>query len=194
MIDKMSNKDDGYYIGEVLNGNTSAFAILVDRHKDMAYNLSYKIVHNSEDAEEITQDAFVKAYRSLARFKGDARFSTWLYRIVYNSSISHIRKKQREIPVDNKSVDMLKYSGLTDEQDPKDDELLAVALRMAVDSLPVQEKTMITLYYYQNTSIEEIAQIMSLSGSNVKVRLFRTRKKLYEHIRSRMKSEVSTNL
>lgn len=182
-----------YYIGKVLNGETSAFAVLVDRHKDLAYNLSYKIVRNAEDAEEITQDAFVKAYRSLARFKGDARFSTWLYRIVYNGSISHLRKKQREVPVDRESLEMIRYTGPADEYGTQDEELLAVALKKAVDSLPLQEKTMVSLYYYQNNSIEDIAQVMSLTESNVKVRLFRTRKRLFEYIRSLMKNEIQTD-
>lgn len=189
----MQNKDDAYYIEKVLGGETEAFAVLVDRHKTLAYNISIGIVKKPEDAEEITQDAFVKAYRSLKNFKGDSKFSTWLYRIVYNSSISHLRKKQRELPTDTESREMMKSSGLIDDDGSQNDEILAAALNKAVDALPSGEKTMISLYYYEDSSVEEIAKIMALSVSNVKVRLFRTRKKLHEQIRLIMNDEVPAN-
>lgn len=187
----MQNKNDGYYIGKVMEGETAAFAILVERYKTLAYNISLRIVKRPEDAEEITQDAFVKAYGSLHSFKGDSRFSTWLYRIVYNSSITHLRKKRREVPVDSESREMHVNTDLLDDDGSQNDEFLAAALKLAVDSLPETEQTMITLYYYDNSSVEDIAKIMSLSVSNVKVKLFRTRKKLHDHIRLIMNNEVS---
>jgi RNA polymerase sigma factor (sigma-70 family) len=184
----MQNKNDGYYIGKVLDGDTLAFTVLVEKYKTLAYNISLRIVKSSEDAEEITQDSFVKAYRSIRSFKGDSKFSTWLYRIVYNSSITHLRKNQREVPVDS-GREFYNYQGVIDDEGSHDDKLLA-ALKKAVDSLPVQEQMMITLFYYDNKSIEEIAKITAISESNVKVRLFRTRKKLYESICLNMKNEV----
>ncbi len=188
----MQNKDDGFYIEKVLNGEAAAYAILVEKHKTLVYNIALKIVKKPEDAEEITQDAFVKAYRSLRSFKGDSRFSTWLYRIVYNTSITFIRKKQREVPVDNESSEiMLKNPDLIDDDGSTNSEFLTTALKMAVDALPPSEQTIITLYYYDNSSVEDIAKIMSLSVSNVKVKLFRTRKKLYDQIRLIMNKEIS---
>ena len=176
----MQNKDDWYYIEKVLNGEPASYAPLVERYKDMAYNISLRIVRRPEDAEEITQDAFVKAYRSLKGFKGDAKFSTWLYRIVYNSSVSHIRRKQRVDLADSESMDRLRIADPAEESDQQNDELMVTALKRATDSLPAEEQTMITLYYYDDRSIDEIAGIMNLSVSNVKVKLFRTRKKLHD--------------
>jgi RNA polymerase sigma factor (sigma-70 family) len=187
----MQKESDRYYIAKVLAGETAAFTGLVDRYKTLAYNISLRIVKQPEDAQEITQDSFIKAYRSLRSFKGDSKFSTWLYRIVYNSSITHIRKKQREAPVDSR--EMMNHSGLIDDDGSQNDEFLASALKKAVDSLPADEKTMITLYYYENSRIEDIARVMALSVSNVKVRLFRTRKKLHDQILFFKNNEIAVN-
>ena len=95
----MDYKGDIYYIGQVLDGKTNVYAHIVDRHKDHAYNLALRICGNREDAEEIAQDAFVKAYRSLTNFKMKSSFATWLFRIVYNCYfISAIKKKRYSLP------------------------------------------------------------------------------------------------
>jgi len=189
----MDKFDDNHYIKRVINGEPAAFAPIVERYRDMAYNISLRVVRRPEDAEEVTQDAFIKAYRSLKGFKGESRFSTWLYRIVYNTSVSYLRKKGREVLYDSSDRHMLKYAELPEDNEMKDDDLLASALKMALDKLPAAEQTMITLYYFEESSIEEIAGIMDLSVSNVKVKLFRTRKKLYEMINHIMKNEVPLN-
>lgn len=183
----MQNKNDGYYIGKVLTGETAAYSFLVDKYKTMAYNISLRILKRPEDAEEVTQDSFVKAYRALGTFKGEAGFSTWFYRIVYNTSISRLRKKQREMVSEN--VEITGNVVLIDDDSSQIDESLTASLKKAVDTLPVSEQAMITLYYYDNRSIEDISKILSLSASNVKVRLFRTRKKLYDQVRLSMDNE-----
>ncbi len=92
----MENRNDTYYIEQVLEGKINAFSYLVDRHKDKVYNLAFRICGNREEAEEIAQDAFIKAYRSLRSFRHKSSFSTWLFRIVYNTSISLVRSKKKE--------------------------------------------------------------------------------------------------
>ena len=107
----MASNKDQIYIDKVLNGDLSAYGKLVDRHKDMAFSIALKIVRIREDAEEIVQDAFIKAYQKLSSFRKDAKFSTWLYRIVYNAAISHTRKRRLESTeltpgtIENYSVD-----------------------------------------------------------------------------------------
>ena len=97
---RVDNKDDIlYYIDQVLGGNINAFTYIVDRHKDKAYNLAFRICCNHEEAEEIAQDSFLKAYRALGSFKRKSSFSTWLYRIVYNTAISYVRVKKKRDPV-----------------------------------------------------------------------------------------------
>ena len=93
----MEYKGDITYIEQVLAGNLNAYSHLVDRHKDRAFNLALRICGNTEEAEEITQDSFLKAFRSLSSFKMKSSFSTWLYRIVYNSSISNVRGRKNRV-------------------------------------------------------------------------------------------------
>ncbi|MFP4365639.1 MAG: RNA polymerase sigma factor [Bacteroidales bacterium] len=190
----MHDNEDRHFIERVLDGEPDAYAFLVEKYKTMAYNISLKIVKRQEDAEEITQDSFFRAYKSLRSFKGDAKFSTWLYRIVYNASVSHTRKKKREMPVDEQSRDFLKHPDMVEDGEGETDESLSAALKKAVDSLPSPEQTMINLYYYENSNIEDIARIMSLSASNVKVKLFRIRKKLYDHIKSINQNSESASI
>jgi len=103
--------DDSFYIEKVINGDTSAYTNLVNKHKDMVYTIALRIARNHQDAEEIAQDVFLKAFQSLESFRQKSKFSTWLYRIVYNTAISKIRKKQPEVTaldenlVENYTVD-----------------------------------------------------------------------------------------
>ena len=90
----MDNNSDQIYIDKVLQGDTNAFAYLINKYKDMAYTIAIKIVKSHEDAEEVAQDSFLKAYEKLDSFKGNSKFSTWLYTIVYRNSITKIRKKK----------------------------------------------------------------------------------------------------
>ncbi len=178
----MKQRDDIYYIDKVLNGDSSAFAELVDRYKTMAFNISARIVGSREDAEEVAQDSFVKAYRSLSSFKRSAKFSTWLFRIVYNTSVSHYRKSKREVVSGRLDDRAIKHTGQPVEDPAADDADLTAALLNALGCLPGEEQTMITLYYYEDSSIDDIALIMNMSASNVKVRLYRARKKLHDQI------------
>ena len=92
----MSSTKDQFYIDKVLQGNTSSYNYLVNNYKDMVYTIAIKIVRNREDAEEVAQDSFIKAFQKLNSFKGESKFSTWLYTIVYRTAISKIRKNNIE--------------------------------------------------------------------------------------------------
>src|ERR1035437_5059789 len=110
----MKFETDTFYLQQIMTGNVRAYAILVEKHKEMVFSIALKILHNREDAEEIAQDVFVKAYQSLANFKNEAKFSTWLYRIVYNTAISKVRKKKIELsPLDESTIN--NYSDDTSE-------------------------------------------------------------------------------
>ena len=101
----MKFETDIFYLQQINSGNARAYAFLVEKHKDMVFSIALKILHSREDAEEVAQDAFVKAYQSLSGFKNEAKFSTWLYRIVYNSAISKVRKKKLELsPLDDTTI------------------------------------------------------------------------------------------
>ncbi len=187
----MKEQDDIYHVQRVLAGNTAAYAVLVDRHKDLAFNIALKIVRRREDAEEIAQDAFIKAYQSLRSFKGDSKFSTWLYRIVYNAAISHTRKKQQEFT----TIDDRVMSGTTEDEiiedlDRVNTDEQARMVNIAIDHLPPDEGALVTLFYMEENSIEDISHITGLTASNVKVKLHRIRKKLYDDLQQMMKKSV----
>ena len=187
----MVQRDDRYYIRRVLSGDTHAFANLVDRHKAMVFSLALKILKNREEAEEVAQDAFVKAYQSLASFRGGAKFSTWLYRIVYNTSISRLRKSVPE------TIDLDKVSLNNGFEDVSGDAYQALKeedrkkyLDMVLDKLDPEENFLITLYYYEEKSLDEIAEISELSKNHVKVKIFRTRQKMLQLLRKSLNEEI----
>ncbi len=175
----MIQHDDTQIIHNILAGNTRDFEILVNRHKALAFTIAYRLLNNREDAEEATQDAFIKAFRALAGFRKESVFSTWLYRIVYNTAISMKRTRKsifqniEDIPDINENPDIPKY----------DFDAIAERNRIferAMSRIPEDERVLITLYYLNESGIDEIHEITGLSKSNVKVKLFRARKKLQE--------------
>lgn len=176
----MKELDDLYYIQQTLDGKTEYFSRLVDRYSRPIYLLILKIIRRKEEAEELTQDVFVKTFRVLNTFKGDCRFSTWLYRIAYNTAISATRKKKQEVLY----IEEQTINNVMDEQvdnaleDIEHQERLA-QLERAIDLLPPDERGLISLFYLEEHSVEEVASITGLSPANVKVKLYRIRKKLY---------------
>lgn len=176
----MEQKDEIYYITRILDGETEYFSVLLDRYSRPLYSLIVQIVGCPEDAEELLQDVFLKAYRNLSGYKRESKLSTWLYRIAYNVAISATRKKKQEFLY-------IEESTINNVPDEKAHEVIDLAageeqinrLVSAIDHLSGEEKALITLFYYEDKSIEEISEVMKLSVSNVKVRLHRTRKKIY---------------
>ena len=188
----MQAKEDSYYISSILTGNISDFAILVDKYKDMVYTLAYRIVGNREDAEELAQDVFVKVYRSLKNFRGKSKFSTWLYSITYNASISKIRKKQIE-SVSLNNHENIRYD-IVDEEYEKYfnfDKVPVELLKQSLDDLNPVDKSILTLYYQDDKPVKEISKVTGLTDSNVKVRLHRSRQKLFQKLQVLFKEELT---
>ncbi len=186
----MKEQDDIFHVQQVLAGNTAAFAVLVEKHRDMAFTIANKIVRSREDAEEIAQDAFVKAYQSLRSFKGESKFSTWLYRIVYNAAISHTRRKKQDFTqLDERVVSDTTEDEIFENLDSLDTELQSKLVNEAINNLPADESAIVTLFYLKENTIDDISQITGLSVSNVKVKLFRIRKKLYDELQMKMQMQ-----
>jgi RNA polymerase sigma factor (sigma-70 family) len=187
----MKFHDDSYYITQVLKGNTNAFSFLVEKHKRMAYTLALKLVQVAEDAEEITQDAFVKAFQALDSFKGESKFSTWLYKIIYNTSIARLRKKQLTIismdDDQNSSIDVIETDNFLKQLTIEEQNAI---VRSAIDQLPAEEKALIILYYMNESSVKEITSITGDTESNVKIKLFRARKKLWEMLKYHFSDKI----
>lgn len=150
----------------------------MNKYSQLVFSLVVRIVSREVDAEEITQDVFVNAFRNLAKFNFRSNFSTWLFRIAYNQAVDHTRRKKiRETKVDETQLQNLSDSQVENFLESEDPRLSI--LPKAIDELSVDERALITFYYYENLPVKEIAELMHLSESTVKVRLMRTRKKLY---------------
>jgi RNA polymerase sigma-70 factor (ECF subfamily) len=179
----MDYKADIIYIQQVLSGKTNAFGHIVDRHKNKAYNLAFRICGNHEDAEEITQDSFLKAYRSLNGFKMKSSFATWFYRIVYNTAISNVRiKKKGILSLEDFPADATDFIGSSTSEEEAEKEYRSSLVNFALQKINEEERGLISLYYYEELSTEEISVVTGITKSNIKVKLFRARQKMMEII------------
>ena len=183
----MENQDEIIYIKRILDGETNLYSYFINQYSSSIYSLIFPIVRIKEDAEELTQDAFLKAFRKLDTFKGECSFSTWLFRIAYNTAVSATRKKKFIFPaIDDSVLETVSENEMETLFDQDQDEALLQKLELAIDKLNAEERTLITLFYMENKSIAELRIILNLSPENIKVKLFRTRKKLYVLINNQM--------
>ncbi|MCF8232157.1 MAG: sigma-70 family RNA polymerase sigma factor [Bacteroidales bacterium] len=187
----MKKPDDHTCIEKVRKGEDSAFAVLVDRYKDMVYTIVHKIVRSHEETEEIAQDVFLKAYHSLNSFKGKSKFSTWLYRIAYNAAITQTRKKKIEMgALDEQLMENYTQDAINEDIYTLDTQQQKQFIDHALSKLPETEYLIISFYHKEECAISEIAEITGLSESNVKVKLHRIRKKLYNELDVLMKEKL----
>jgi RNA polymerase sigma factor (sigma-70 family) len=143
----MNKTDDLYYIEAVRKGNVAAFSFLLERYQNMVYSLALKLLKNAEDAEEMAQDTFVKAYQKLDTYEGKSKFSTWLYSITYNACISELRKRRIEFSSledqrfsDQDEMKMYDYFSETKKEDQER------YLNLALSKLPEDDQVLVTLY------------------------------------------------
>jgi RNA polymerase sigma factor (sigma-70 family) len=182
---------DKEIIQKVLDGDVQAFGLLVNRHKAKAMTLAVRILKNREDAEEALQDSFVKVYRALSLFEWKSSFSTWFYRIVYNTCATAVGKKNRIHPlsIDVEDEDGLRTEIESDELQPDirmETEEFSKIVNEEVEKLPVVYGSTFTLFAIQDLSYEEIVQVTGLPLGTVKARLFRARAMLREAIVKRL--------
>jgi RNA polymerase sigma-70 factor (ECF subfamily) len=187
----MNKPDDQYYIEAVRKGNVQAFSFLVEKYQKLVYTLALKLLKKPEEAEEMAQDTFIKAYQKLDSYEGKSKFSTWLYSITYNGCISELRKRRIEFKsLDDRQIsdqDEQKMHDYYRETKKEDQEKY---LNMALEKLPEDDQVLVTLYYYENQSMDEISLISGLTVSNVKIKIHRARKKMQELLHEMLKEEV----
>lgn len=184
--------NDNEIISKVLSGDYQAYAGLVNRYQNYVFTLTLRMVKNREDAEEVAQDVFIKAYKYLADFRGASKFTTWLYTIVNNTCISFLRKKKLDIH----SLDNEKVFEAADNQDSgmranlvEQKSKLAMVSR-SISLLNPDDAEIITLFYKGEQTLEEIAQILSIETNTAKVRLHRARTRLKEKMEKHFAEEV----
>jgi len=169
--------DEKQQIKKILKGDTSAFSYFVDTYQDMAITIAYRVCNNMQDAEDIVQDSFVKAYHNLHTFRFTSKFSTWLYRIVYNTAVTHARSGYYNIQfADYMEAD--NQAGGQDIIEILDEKDVKAHLDKAMGKLPRDLSLILTLFYLEENSIKDIVQITGLSQVNVKVKLHRARNQL----------------
>jgi RNA polymerase sigma-70 factor (ECF subfamily) len=186
---------DHLFIQKVLNGDYDGFTYFIDKYKDMAYSIAFRIINNSEDAEEIVQDSFVKAFKSLKKFRYDSKFSTWFYRIVVNNSLSKV--KRRKVDCENVNLDKVPeiaiadiettYNHLTQADQQK-------YINLALNQLNMEDSLLLTLYYLNENTLEEISEITEIKNENLKMKIHRARQKMYILLEKELKSEIKNLL
>ena len=183
---------DNEIISRVLQGEQNAYAELVNRYQSYVFTLILRMVKSREDAEEIAQDVFVKAYRSLADFRGESKFSTWLYTITNTTSITFLRKKKLEVH----SLDNEKVFEVADSKDSGfranliEQKSRVNMVNEAIAMLSPDDAEIITLFYKAEQNLEEISRILRLETNTVKVRLHRARGRLREKMEKNFSEEV----
>lgn len=183
---------DELIIGRVLSGDINAYSLLVDQYKDKVYSLVYGILRNEEEAKDLAQQIFIKAYTSLKRFRKESSFSTWIYRIAYNTAISETRKSKRKVKSFDDQLEKASSMDLSDTIEAEEEgKLRKELLHQAINQLQAEERLILMLYYFEEQTIEEISNSSGLSQSNVKVKLFRLRNKLKEMITRMGKTELA---
>ncbi|MDC6390057.1 sigma-70 family RNA polymerase sigma factor [Maribacter sp. PR1] len=172
-------------------GNISAYEQLVDRYKNMVFTLALRLVGNKEEAEEVTQDTFLKVYDAISNFKGDSKFSTWLYKIAYHKSLDYIKKIKTQ-PRTN-SLDgsyELDFQLMNETWNSLESKEKRRNIKKAIERLEGEDGLLITLFYFEELTLKEIANITDLEANTVKVRLHRARKKLALILKNTLEPET----
>jgi RNA polymerase sigma factor (sigma-70 family) len=176
----MQPNTDLYLIEKALKGDSKAFGQLVQKYQAFVFTIVVRIVKVRAEAEEVAQDTFIKAYESLSSFRGDSKFSSWLYSIAYRKALDAIRKNKK-----NSNLELIE--DITEAETSTIENALSFieekerkeVIQKCILELPEKESAIITFFYFEELSIKEISKITALTEDNVKVKLYRSRKKLF---------------
>lgn len=188
---KMTAINDHLLINQIIEGDAKSFSVLVDRYKDFVFTLALRMLKNREEAEEVSQDTFIKTYKSLDKFKGDSKFSTWIYRVCYNTCLDRIKKNKKyinDVEINEFTAHEVKTieNALTKiEAKEKED-----AIQRCIAMLPSEDSFLLTLYYFDDLSLDEMSKVVGITANSIKVKLFRCRKKLASILRSQLEPET----
>ena len=173
---------DRELIDRALSGNRNAYAAILNRYKGMVFSLAFKILQNRESAEEIAQDSFLKAFRALPNFKFESKFSSWLYRIVYTTCMTHLRKKSILTEELNETHSEIPESQGENFDLQLDRKIKKAWIEKALSQIPQEDSHILYLYYFLDLSLKEMGLILDTPEENLKVRLFRARKRLKQQL------------
>ncbi|WP_179345995.1 RNA polymerase sigma factor [Winogradskyella ursingii] len=175
----MTTNEENKLIDAITNGETKAYAQLVEQYKNLVFSLALRMLKCREEAEEVAQDTFIKVFKSLDKFKGDSKFSTWIYRITYNTCLDNIKKNKKHL--NNVTIDEYTFDKL-DVIDNALEHMInqekSELIKQCINQLPEECSAILTLFYFEELSLDEISTIINVEANTAKVKLFRARKKL----------------
>lgn len=184
----MTTDTDLPTIERILAGEQQLYASLVDQYKRYVFTIAFKVLQNKPEAEEAAQDTFLKAFHHLKSFNRQSKFSTWLYRIAFNTAITYKRKsKHPMMSIENTIIEYgQEAEGNLERRDKKK------FIHQALEKLNEADRTALTLFYMQEFSIEEIADIMVMQANTIKVRIHRARQRVAEELQIILQKEALT--
>ncbi|HTH55657.1 MAG TPA: sigma-70 family RNA polymerase sigma factor [Cyclobacteriaceae bacterium] len=184
----ITTQEEYLLIDRIVAGEQALYATLVNKYKSYAYTIAWKIVGNRAEAEEVAQDGFIKAFNYLSKFNREAKFSTWLYRIVFNTAISYKRKNR--VQFDSIENSVVEFADRADQDLLKEDKRAFLA--KAMEKLSDADRTAVQLFYIKEFSLEETAEMMGQNLNTLKVRVHRARQRLAEELKKILKEEALT--
>ena len=177
-----NNQRDTDLLNRIRNGDKSAYKELINRHKDYAFTIAFRILNSREDAEEVAQDAFMQVFGAINSFNAESKFTTWFYRIIFNAALMQKRKnKIVSVDIEN-SQEALMLNVTSNADDNIKQNERKTAIQNALKNLSADDCLMITLFYLKEHSLEEIAEITQISAETAKVKIHRARKRLAEEM------------
>lgn len=190
MAKELQEDDIREILNGVIGGRTAAFNRIILGYEKQVFSLSLRLLRHREEAEEASQDAFVKAFQQIKSFKGNSRFSTWLYRITFNICMNRLRKNKKDPALAFGDSQHLETEANTDTSGILKNNERKFYLKKAIDRLNEEEQLYIALFYQHERSLSEIEEITGIKESTLKVKIFRCRQKLEEHLQTILQSEV----
>ena len=184
----MNGKIDAL-IGRVLGGDINAYELIIKEYEKKVYNLALRYMKNHDDALDVSQDVFLQVYQNLSQFRGDAQFSTWIYRVTYNKCVDALRKNQKirknvAMSIDDENFFETASGKESLEQNYECRETLSAVMSI-IDTLPDEQKDVVLLRYIKDLSYAQIAQVLDIAEGTVKSRLNRARLKIKEQMEYR---------
>jgi RNA polymerase sigma-70 factor (ECF subfamily) len=184
---------DSEIIERIRHGDRRRYSYLVDKYKDKAFSLALRLLKNREQAEEASEDAFIRAYNALDRFQSRSSFGTWLYRIVYNVCITRIGDKKGDLKLieyeEGKEYDEYTFPSQPSIYENIEMNDMIVFVRKIIDDMPQRYQVILSLFYFQELSHQEISHLIGVPVGTVKTHLFRARNMLQERINNELKTE-----
>ena len=183
---------DSEHIQKVLGGDANAYRYFIEKYRNMAYSLAISIVKDAPIAEEVTQDAFLSAYKSLDKFEQRSKFSTWLYKIVTNEGLKRLRKKEFKYTDDVSELNIVKYAEINNSVLSLTVQEQKYYINRGLAKLLPNDSLVLRLFYLDERSLKEIGEITGFSNTNIKTILHRARKRFYAVLKEDLKDEIES--